>query len=75
MMVQMQQQQQQIPTQTLTKPNPFPSHFKSEIAREKKTHPTPQQHKAARKNQTNKHKLTNEPTNKLTNKLTNKQTN
>jgi hypothetical protein len=55
MMVQMQQEQQQIPTQTLTKPNPFPFHFKSEIARENKTHPTtPQQHRAARKNQTNK---------------------
>jgi hypothetical protein len=39
MMVQMQQEQQQIPTQTLTKPNPFPSHFKSEIAREEKNPP------------------------------------
>jgi hypothetical protein len=49
MMVQMQQEQQQIPAQIPTKPNPFPFHFKSEIAREK-THPTPQQHRAAARN-------------------------
>jgi hypothetical protein len=59
MMVQMQQEQQQIPTQTLTKPNPFPFHFKSEIAREKKTHPTPQQTTHSCKKEPNKQAQTN----------------